>query len=269
MALDPLRKVRENGSVSMDSLSPSNPLARFCLTLEEFRRTPEGRVRGERDFVAHFFAHDASSATDGVFLHLPREVRGPIVSGWKIRGPKSALRDDDARVQSAVHDALVAGDIDAAAFEAGLSADVLMRWVPLKSWWSFWRAGSLSERALLKALSTADEMALFDASWFLGALELRSGDGEPKRGIEVLAEGLSKGDLADWIRAVHQSGDGSPRGFLNALGWEKVVRHTRPAVLTAVLDALAAKLGLQATPPEAGPPADDAVARSVSGFPGV
>jgi len=202
--------------------------------------------------VSHFFAHDANTATDIVFRHLPREVRGPILSNWKIRGPKTALRDDDAKVKLAVHDALVSGDIDAAIFETGLPADVLVRWVPLNDWWSFWRGGNLSERAILKALSTAYELGLFDAGWFLATLEAPSTPSASphgahhanKNGIEVLSEGLSKADLTEWIRAIHEGRDGSPRGLVLALGWEKIVRHTRPPVLIAVLDALATKTGL-------------------------
>jgi len=228
---------------------PTSPLARFCLTLEEYRRTAEGRVREERDFVAHFFAHDASKATDIVFRHLPREVRGPILSDWKIRGPKTALRDDDAKVKLAVHDALVSGDIDPATFETGLGPDVLVRWVPLQDWWSFWRGGNLSERAILKALSTAYDLGLFDAAWFLATLEAPTSPGhEPgKGGIEVLSEGLSKADLTEWVRAIHESRDGSPRGLVAALGWEKIVHFTRAPILIAVLDALAAKTGLVKT----------------------
>jgi hypothetical protein len=250
MPLDRLGKVRDTGHVTNDAITTS-PLAKFCLALEEYRRTPEGRVRGEREFLAHFFAHDASQAKDLVFLHMPAEVRAPIVSGWKIRGPKMALRDDDARIKEAVHDALVSGDIDAATFETGLPPEILMRWVPLHDWWSFWRGGSLSERAILKALSTAYDLGLFDAAWFLSTLELPAPGGEPKRGIEVLAEGLSKADLTDWVRTLHRSGDGSPKGMVASLGWEKIVRHTRSTVLIAVLDALASKTGLRTSLGEA------------------
>ncbi|WP_394844434.1 hypothetical protein LZC95_46195 [Pendulispora brunnea] len=231
---------------------PNTSLARFCLTLEEFRRTPDGRVRGEREFVAHFFAHDAKEATDLVFRHLPREVRGPILSNWKIRGQKTALRDDDAKVKEAVHDALVSGDIDPQTFEIGINAETLVRWVPLSDWWSFWRGGNLSERAILKALSTAYELGLFDAAWFLSALEAPAavqdpGRATPLNGIEVLSEGLSKADLTEWVRAIHQSADGSPRGLVATLGWEKIVHFTKAPILIAVLDALATKTELTKT----------------------
>ena len=236
----------------MTTTDPNTALARFCLTLEEYRRTPEGRVRGEREFVAHFFAHDAAKATDLVFRHLPREVRGPILSGWKIRGTKTALRDDDAKVKDAVHDALVSGDIDPTAFEVGIRAEVLVRWVPLSDWWSFWRAGNLSQRAILKALSGGYDLGLFDAAWFLSALEapaaaLDPSRPEPKGGIEVLAEGLAKADLTEWVRTIHRGGDGTARGLVAAIGWEKIVRNTKAPILIAVLDALAARTGLTAS----------------------
>ncbi|WP_394824141.1 hypothetical protein [Pendulispora albinea] len=236
----------------MTTTDPNAPLARFCLTLEEFRRSPDGRVRAEREFVSHFFAYDANEATDIVFRHLPREVRGPILSAWKIRGQKTAVRDDDAKVKEAVHDALVSGDIDALTFETGIAADVLIRWVPLSDWWSFWRGGNLSERAILKALSTGYELGLFDAHWFLTTLEAGA---ESKGGIEVLSEGLSKADLTEWLRTVHQGGDGSPKGLVLALGWEKIVHHTKPPILIAVLDALASKTGLTKSSATAAPEA--------------
>ena len=228
----------------------AQPLARFCLTLEQYRRTTEGRVRGERELVAHFFPHDQNGATDELFRYVPRELRGPIVSGWKIRGPKTALRDDDAKVLRVVHDGLVAGDVDAATFEAAFGPELLVGHVPLGSWWRFWRAGTLSERAILKALSTAYDLGLFDADWFLKALEMPAtglaAKAEPKRGLDVLAEGLSKADLTDWMRAIHQGGDGTAKGVLLALGWDRVVRHTRAPWLLAVLDKLAVKTGLVA-----------------------
>ncbi|MEO8797022.1 MAG: hypothetical protein ABI551_03985, partial [Polyangiaceae bacterium] len=104
---------------------PGNDLVaavpKFCLTLEELRRTSDGRVRTSQEFLAHFFSHDEKGSKDEIFRHLPQDVRGPILSGWGIRGLKAALRDDDAKVESVVFDALVAGDVDHAAFEGGLT----------------------------------------------------------------------------------------------------------------------------------------------------
>ncbi|MGH7283041.1 MAG: hypothetical protein ACRELY_16070, partial [Polyangiaceae bacterium] len=128
---------------------------KFCLTLEEFRRSNEGRVRTSQEMLAHFFAHDDKSSKDEIFRHLPKDVRGPVLSAWGIRGLKAALRDDDAKVESVVFDALLAGDIDHGAFESGLTAELVVRWAPLTSWWTFWRAGKLSKKAIGKALETA------------------------------------------------------------------------------------------------------------------
>ncbi len=217
------------------------PVPKFCLTLEEFRRTPEGRVRPSQELLAHFFTYDEKSATDRVFCHLPNEVRGPILSGWGIRGLKAALRDDDAKVAAVVQDALLAGDIDHAAFEEGLPAETLVSWVPLASIWAFWRGGKLSKKALGRALECAYDLGLFDARWFLDTLEGRGGK---LRGTDVIAEGLTKADLTEWIRNVHKSGDGSARGLVTALGWEKIVTQTANDILVSVLDAMAAKVGL-------------------------
>jgi hypothetical protein len=218
---------------------PTSQVARFCLALEEFRRTPEGRVRGSEDLVQHFFPYDGDGANDRLFRHMPKDVRGPILAGWKIRGAKAALADNDAKVEEVVHDALVAGDLGHEAFEQGVSAATLVTYAPHPEWWQFWRDGALSERALLKALSTAYELGLFDAKWFFDHLE-SSG----KKGTDVLADGLSKSDLTEWMRKIHEGGDGSPKGILAALGWEKIVRQTRAPILVATLDLFALETGL-------------------------
>ncbi len=88
---------------------------------------------------------------------------------------------------------------------------------------------------------TGYELGLFDATWLLDTIE--SGGGQ-LRGTDVLAEGLRKEDLSAWVQRIHESGDGTPRGLLAALGWESVVSKTSNEVLIAVLDALAAKVGL-------------------------
>jgi hypothetical protein len=226
---------------------PGNDLAaavpKFCLALEEFRRTPDGRVRTSQEFLAHFFAHDDKGSKDEMFRHLPKEIRGPILSTWGIRGLKAALRDDDAKVESVVYDALLAGDIDHAAFEEGITADLSIRWTPLTSWWSFWRAGKLTKKAIGKALETAFDLGLFDARWFLDTIEARGGQ---LKGTDVLSDGLTKADLTEWVKKIHQSADGTPKGIVAALGWEKIVAQTASDTLTAVLDAFANKSGLVA-----------------------
>jgi hypothetical protein len=221
----------------------SSAVPKFCLALEEFRRTPDGRVRTSQEFLAHFFAHDDKGSKDEMFRHLPKEIRGPILSTWGIRGLKAALRDDDAKVESVVFDALVAGDVDHAAFEEGLTAELSIRWVPLTSWWSFWRAGKLTKKAIGKALETAFDLGLFDARWFLDTLEARGGQ---LKGTDVLSDGLTKADLTEWVKKIHQSADGTPKGIVAALGWEKIVTQTASDTLTAVLDAFANKSGLVA-----------------------
>jgi hypothetical protein len=226
-------------------------VSKFTLALEEHRRTPDGRVRTSQELLATFFPHDEKVCTDKVFKFLPREVRGPILAAWGIRGGKAALRDDDAKVQQVAHDALVAGDIDHAAFEDGLSPETLVRWVPLAELWTFWRGGRLGKQALNKALSTAYELALFDARWFLDSLQAKGGS---LKGTDVLADGLTKDDLTQWIRRIHESGDGSPKGLVAALGWDRIVAKTANDVLVSILDAMVAKVGLVASanafPPE-------------------
>jgi len=219
----------------------SSAVPKFCLALEEFRRTPDGRVRTSQEFQAHFFTYDDKGSKDEVFRHLPKEIRGPILSTWGIRGLKAALRDDDAKVESVVYDALVAGDVDHAAFEDGLTAELSIRWVPLTSWWSFWRGGKLTKKAIGKALESAFDLGLFDARWFLDTLEGRGGQ---LKGTDVLSEGLTKADLTEWVKKIHASADGTPKGLVAALGWEKIVAQTANDTLTAVLDSFANKCGL-------------------------
>jgi hypothetical protein len=243
---------------------------KFCLALEEYRRTTDGRVRSSQELVSAFFPHDEKGCTDKLFKYIPNDARGPIIAAWGIRGIKAALRDSDEKVQSVVHDALVAGDVDHIAFEDGLTPEMLVRWLPLADLWSFWRGGKLTKQALHKALATAYELYLFDARWFLDSLQTRGGS---LRGTDVLAEGLSKEDLTAWVHRIHEAADGSPKGIVAALGWEKIVARTADEVLVGVLDAVVAKVGLvpgsardskfdalkpPGVPPSEKPPSDDA-----------
>jgi hypothetical protein len=228
---------------------------KFCFELEMDRRTPEGRVRTAQEFLAHFFPHDAKSCTDRIFRHLPREVRGPILTTWSIRGKRTALRDDDDRVAAVVHDALAAGDIDGTMFEQALAPNVIMRWIDLADWWTFWRGGKITKYTILRALESGYEAALFDADWFLGALKSHGGK---LQGTDVLAEGLSKDDLSEWVRNIHEAGDGSPKGIVGALGWDKIVAKTADEVLIAVLDAMASKVALVG-------PKDDSAPKAANG----
>jgi hypothetical protein len=222
--------------------------------LEEHRRTPEGRVRTSQDLLASFFPHDDKTCSDRIFKYLPPDVRGPITAAWGIRGIKAALRDSDEKVQTVVHDALVAGDLDHTAFEDGLVAETLVRWVPLADLWAFWRGGKLSKQAIHKALSTAYELYLFDARWFLDTINAKGGS---LKGTDVLADGLTKDDLTQWIHRIHETGDGTPKGIVSALGWDKIVAKTANDVLVAVLDAMVAKVGLVVATKESAPKLPD------------
>jgi hypothetical protein len=211
-------------------------LVRFCVAIEEHRRTPEGRVRTPTQFLEFFF-----SAKDEVFRHMPKEVRGPIVSGWGIRGAKAALRDDDDKVASVVTDALAAGDLDADAFETALAPDKLLAWVPLASFWTFRRAGAINKAALLRAFTKAYELKLLDAKAFLDDLKARGGE---LQSTDVLGHSLTKDELIEWMRKVHTTGDGSPKGLVEALGWEKIVTKAPTEALLGALDALAVRVGI-------------------------
>jgi hypothetical protein len=226
----------------------SAAVPKFCLALEEHRRTADGRVRTSQEMLSNFFPYDDKSCTDRVFRYLPNDVRGPIIAAWGIRGIKAALRDNDERVQQVVYDALVAGDVDHAAFEEGLGPETLVRWLPLADLWAFWRGGKLTKQAIHKAMATAYELYLFDARWFLDAIHAKGG---ALKGTDVLADQLTKDDLTQWIRRVHETGDGTPKGLVSALGWDKIVAKTPNDVLVAVLDAMVGKVGLVAAPPAA------------------
>jgi hypothetical protein len=223
----------------------SAAVPKFCLAIEEYRRTPEGRVRTSLDLLATFFPHDEKTCQDKLLKYLPSEVRGPIVAAWGIRGIKAALRDPDDKIQQVVHDALVAGDVDHQAFEDGLTPETLVRWLPLADIWAFWRGGKLTKQAIQKAMATAYELYLFDARWFLDTLTAKGGT---LRGTDVLADGLAKEDLTQWVKRIHETGDGSPKGIVGALGWDKIVARTSNDILVSALDAVVAKVGLVVAP---------------------
>ncbi len=232
-----------------------HPVTRFCRSLEEFRRTDEGRVRYAKALVDHFFPYDEAKANDRLFVHIPKEVRGAVLAGWGIRGLKSALRDDDERVKSTVHDALVAGDIDVAAFEEGVTAEILSDWIALSDWWSFWRGKNLTLPHVRRALATARELRLFDDRWFLLHVEGRGGK---LIGTDAICDTLSKENVIAWMRAIHASGDGTPAGIVAAIGWEKILSTTSHEALLFALDALAREVGLVPTAADADPDATTA-----------
>jgi hypothetical protein len=172
---------------------------------------------------------------------MPKEVRGPILSGWGIRGAKAALRDEDDKVAQVVVDALAAGDLDADAFETALAPEKLLAWVPLSSFWAFWRAGAIGKPALLKAFTKAYELKLLDARAFIDDLKARGGE---LTATDVLGHALTKDDLIEWVRKIHAAGDGSPKGLVEALGWEKIIAKAPTEALLGALDALAVRLGI-------------------------
>ena len=227
-------------------------LSAFCLELEKYRRTPEGRVRNAEAFLHYYVPRqgDGSAATDRLFLHLPREVRGPILAGWRIRGLKAAQRDDDERVKAVILDALEAGDLDATMFEDGVVAETLIDYAPLDEWWTFWRGTALPNAAVQKALGIARAMHLIDDKWFLENVEGRGGK---TKGTDAVADTLTKDDIIAWIRGIHTSGDASPAGVIAARGWDNVLAKTAPEALLAALDAFARKVHLVLPPASTAP----------------
>ncbi|MCA9591005.1 MAG: hypothetical protein KC657_37160 [Myxococcales bacterium] len=244
------------------------PLVAFCLNLEEARRSDDGRVRSAEELLQWLFRHDEHGATDLIFSRMPRAERGPVLTAWGIRGAKAALRDDDDKVRDVVHDALIAGDVDAASFEEGISAKLLIRWVPLTEWWSFWRAGKLTNTIVQKALVLARTHALFDDAWLLGALQARGGR---LQGTDAIGDWLTKDQVVAWIRAIAESKDASPKGVIDALGWEVLLSKAPADTLLALLDSLAKNLSLVPTSiapqPRASQPAMEAVNATVAAAP--
>jgi hypothetical protein len=218
-----------------------NAVTKFCLSMEEHRRTDAGRVRTAREMVDFFFPRADGGVEDRIFLHIPAEVRGPIISAWGVRGAKSAVRDTDEKVRQVVFDALVAGDIDEVSFEDGIDAQTLVDWAPLGDWWTFWRTGKLTGVAVQKALAVARELGLFDDRWFLLNVDGRGGK---LKGTDTVCDTLSKDQIVGWIRKLHESGDGSPAGLVGAIGWETVLAKTSQEALLFALDAFAKKVGL-------------------------
>lgn len=229
-----------------------HPVAKLCLVLEEDRRTPSGRIRSSKQFREHYFTFDDSRAEDRIFRHLPADVRGPIIAAWGIRGPRSASKDTDERVKMVVQDAFLAGDIDDFLFEEGLNPALIIRWGDLTEWWSFWRRGPITRHAMRKALETGFGLGLFDATWFVENLRSKGGT---LQGTDVIADGLSKGELATWIRAVYKSGDSTASGLIGALGWDSLANRLPDDAILHVLDTLAERHGLVQGPrPRSEPP---------------
>ncbi len=243
--------------------SRENGVTKFCRLLEEHRRTDAGRVKSARELLDTFFPHDDGAAEDRVFRLIPREVRGPIVSAWGIRGKKSAVTDDDDRVRTVVHDALLAGDLDENMFEQGLSSDVLIDWIALGDWWSFWRSGRIAGAPVQRALAFARELGLFDDRWFLANVKGRGGR---LVGTDIVCDTLPKDQIIAWIRNVHGSGDGSPAGLVSAIGWEVILAKTSQEALLYALDAFALKVGLVAAPTPSKAPETAEVAIPDFGF---
>lgn len=227
---------------------PKSGVTKFCLAMEEHRRTDAGRVRTAKELVEVFFPRTAADAQDKVFVHFPPPVRGPILSGWGIRGPKMALRDTDAKVKSVVVDALASGDIDEAMFEDGIAPATFIDWIPLEEWWGFWRTGKLTGVAIQKALATARELDLFDDRWFLLHCDGRGGR---LKGTDTICDTLSKDQIVAWVRKVHESEDASPAGLVTALGWETILGKTSQEALLYALDQFAKKVGLVPASPAA------------------
>ena len=228
-------------------------VTKFCLAMEEHRRTDAGRVRTAKELLTQFFPHDEKGAVDHLFRHIPKTVRGPVLSHWGIRGAKSAQRDDDDRVRLCVYDAIQAGDIDENVFEEGISSQIAIDWLPLAEWWSFWRSGKLTGAVIQKALATARELSLFDDTWFLLHIQGRGGK---LKGTDIICDTLAKDQIVAWIRKLHESGDGSPAGLVASLGWETILTKTAQDALLFALDELAKKIGLvsiDAAPAAPGP----------------
>lgn len=200
--------------------------------------------------VAHFFPREGEEATDRLFRHIPNDVRGPVLTAWGIRGSNSARRDDDEKVKTVVNDALIAGDLDEAKFEEGITPQLLIDWVALSDWWTFWRKGKLTGVAIRKALATARELGLIDDKWFFENLEGRGGR---LKGTDVVCDTLTKDQIIAWLKNVHASGDGSPSGLVAAIGWETVLQKTAEDALLFALDAFAKKAKLVGEPADAAP----------------
>jgi hypothetical protein len=230
-------------SASAKGATPTSSveLRRFCLALEEYRRTPEGRVRTSEELVASFFPHDGDIVADQLFRYMPKETRGPIISGWKIRGPKAALRDDDDKIEEVVHDSFRSGDLTHEMFEESITPELLINAVPLTEWWIFWRTGKLTSQILVHALLVAHDQKLLSAGWFLDHVMSPDGD---SRGIDVFASKLSKEDLTTWIREIATRGNASSEGIVTALGWEKILTALPVSSLMILIDGLITRIGL-------------------------
>lgn len=198
-------------------------------------------MRTSEEFLASFFPHDSEIVADQLFRYISREHRAKIISGWKIRGPKTALLDDDVKTEKVVYDHLIAGDIDHVIVEEGVSPEVLIESVPLTEWWIFWRTGKLSAPVLVHALEVARTQKLYDAKWFLE--HVVAGEGDAK-GIDVMAPKLSKEDLTAWVRAIASQSNATPDGIMNALGWDKAFATLGVSTLLILLDALITRIGL-------------------------
>ncbi len=224
----------------MDVASELPPNTRFLLELELARRSAQPRSRTAAEFVKHFFPHDEQRAEDRVFRHLPPDVRGPILAGWGLRGLKAALRDSDAKVESLVHEALLAGDLDAERFEESLTPDLLVRHVPSPQVASFVRQVPHTAPSIARILGRAHAASLFDAAWFFAHVTARGGK---ITGLDAVCDLLSKQEIVEWLKRVHASGDGSPRSWIAALDLELTLAKLPLESLASLLEGLVDTLG--------------------------
>ncbi len=225
-----------------------DPVSKFALALEIHRREKATGKWEPKDFRSHFFPYAKDGATDEILRRMPKEVRGPILTAWGIRGQNRAKTDSDEKVLEVTFDALTATppDLDDKAFEEGVDAEKTIRWADLRHWWKFWRAGNLRKEDLTVFFRTAFELNLVDAKIFFAMIE------DPKKkltGIDVVSTAISPEDRIAWIRAIYETRDRDEDAILMALGWEKIVIKVDNAILITVADRLAERIGLVHVPP--------------------
>ena len=233
----------EESGVAKPRNDRNHAVTKFCLAMEEHRRTEAGRVRTAKEFVAHFFPYDEQKANDQLFLHMPqrrpraraREVGHPRRQGGaqgrrragEARRPRRARRGRHRR-----------GDLRRGRRRPTSSSTGS----PLAEWWSFWRRARSPASPIQKALATARELGLIDDQ--LVPRERpgprRQAEGHRRRSATRSARiRSSRGCASSTSR-----GDGSPAGIVAALGWETVLAKTAQDALLFALDQFARKAGL-------------------------
>ena len=230
----------------MDKAAKNDPAAavpKFCLALEEHRRTNDGRVRTSQEMLATFFTHDDKACSDRICSSTCRRRARSDHCRVGYSGVKAALRDNDEQdpaASSSTHSSpatSITWPSRTASPPNDHSLGPARRLVGILARWQAHEASpSQGPRNRIRTLSLRRPLVPRDDQ----ARERRAqGHRRPRRRLdERRSHAVGPKDPRDRRRLAQGPGV--------SLGWDKIVAKTANDVLVAVLDAMVAKVGLVA-----------------------